>query len=937
MAIFSKRVIRAARAAALAACAVGLTLPFAAGAESLSDRVDELSRSLDYLDQRVQSTLMSGGSSPISFSGEARLKMQYHNFGFDAPEFMQADRSYLQSGWEGNENLFRLGMIARPSRNTILYAKIGLQHTMTGNRSYRDMTPDEDGFLPYQYRNDKVQNSITIHEDLSAGIAVRTRPASFMISLGNTLWTEASPLTVWKDQPRIFAWEYLPFEVEQPIARYYEYKIARGEMTGPAAWNKRPFNGLNVESINLPLDLYANFVYGTFERFDNIEREFIDFGNDLGYADGMDVVFPEKSHGVGDSYRHLIHGRLAKSKMFGNMTLGLNYLGINYRDDVLYANVSGNPEVGLNSGTYLLLTEFRGYDTVFYKQPHVFSLDLRGPLSERFSIHADLAFGVLDTVKLIDPNEDRRTDYEGRAGSPMWYEDKAVSRTGFTPAAYLRLNYDPSQSSGWQHTDWRNFMPKEIDIAYIGEGFYSPFSFAVPMDGFFAFGANMVGAGKFAARGEGSPYTQNMTGVNLTFNPTLPGYGHFRVSYGQHMNITEDGRDLLFFPYRLHGADMFSFFHSSYNRWGNGLIDNSVQRGAGTYRGRLGDESFVHMTSWNSAAGGIDRVAGPGAGGLRSDFLSMYEGFVPYRNKEEAAINFLSRHSDAHFGRDPNVGFIEIDGRRYMSNLSTIANTNRALYFYAFDDHGPLIIDGQPQRDPETGLLIRDRDTLNNMVPYTTTSGWVPTSRKHTFNLELDAAYDIGSWVGYKNDLFIGGYVGFNGVSRSFTPLAFSADGDETLLYSTYVRFEPAVALRKNFYIIGLLGFENWRSNKSWMMVQKNGDGLVTGVNNPTSTGDESVGDRFSFTDFSNRFVQVPINSRDFAYGIGFDWDMLSRVGLHGRVKWMSHEDRGLNDQYEAWRVEGLREDGTSVFNPQAAGNNDWNTWVVSFEVKTWF
>ena len=54
-----------------------------------------------------------------------------------------------------------------------------------------------------------------------------------------------------------------------------------------------------------------------------------------------------------------------------------------------------------------------------------------------------------------------------------------------------------------------------------------------------------------------------------------PGYGHFRMAYGQHVQM-ESARDLIYFPYRLNGQDLSSIFHSSYNRWGNHLIDNSL-------------------------------------------------------------------------------------------------------------------------------------------------------------------------------------------------------------------------------------------------------------------------------------------------------------------------------------------------------------------------
>jgi len=890
--------------AAVAVAAVCAVLPAMVGASGLSDRVDSLSNSIDGIEDKVQSTLMSGGSAPVSFSGEARLKAQYHDLGFDAPGYMQGDRSYLQSGWEGNENLFRLGMIVSPGRNTILYAKLGFQHTLMGNRSYLDYK-EENGYVPYQYRHDKSHNSISIHEDLSAGIAVRTVPASFWVRLGNTMWTEASPLTVWKAQPRTFAWEYLPFEVEQPIARYYEYNIAKGEKSGRAAWNKKPFNGINVESINLPIDFYANFIYGTFERFDNFEREYVDYAGDLAYGDGANDPFPAKANGVGDSYRHVLHGRLAKSKLFGDMTLGLNYVGINYKDDAIYAAKRLDEELGgggLNTGYYPYLMEFRGNDSIFFKEPKTASIDLRGPVGSQFSIHADLALNWTDTMWLVDNSHPNAT-HEARSTHPEWYSEKTYSGGlgDIRPAVYAKLGYN-------------GFLPTELDLAYIAPHFYSPFSFATPIDAFYAFGSNMVGAGKFIARGEGSPYTQNMAGANLTFTPKIPGYGHLRVKYGQHFNVTEDGSDLLFFPYRLNGADMFSFFHSSFNRWGNGLIDNSIKARGATYTARLGDESFWHMSSYNTNylnSGNqqtLRAVAGPGAGGLRSDYLSMFEGFVPYENSLQAYLNWKSKLS---FNAEAEAGYSPY----YPDSLDNVTTITNQTISYV--------------------------DTVNGNTLVTNTS-WVPVSRKYTYNLELDAAYDIGGFIGYKKDLFVGGYFGVNGVTKTPSVLEFSDAGDNTLLMSYYLRLEPAIALHKSFYLLGLFGFENWRSQKSWMMV--NSDGTYI---NPVAISSHQT----SIT--PDNFVRVPIDYRDFAYGLGFDWDMLERVGLHGRVKWISHKDQGYNDWltgYSKANYDKIKQENEQYnrdhpdrvrppvpYQEPVTGQNDWGTWVVSLEIKTWF
>ncbi len=822
------------------ALAVG-ALPGAVNAQVVPvvAKIDSLSSSVDALESKVLSTLMFGGSSPVSFSGEARLKFQYHNL-TEYPDFMRADRTYLQSGWEGNENMFRLGMVVRPGRNTVLWSKIGFQHTMVGSKySY---VPTED-FTPYQSHHDKAKNTATIHEDMCAGIAIRTIPASFWLKMGNTIWTEASPLTVWKAQPRTFAWEYLPFEIEQPIARYYEYNIAKGEKSGRAAWNKKPFNGINVESINLPWNLYTNFVWGTFERFDNFERENLDLSNDLAYAGDLTE---SKGNGIGDSYRHVLHGRVARTKTFGDMILGLNYVGVDYTDDILKAQSPKSMEddnksildqafrIGhFSSQVYDADSNLISQGKVFYKEPKIFSLDLKGPINDKFSIHTDLGFSVVDTNWWI-------TDDSAR------YVTKEVTSTPVIPAFYTKLNYN-------------GFLPIETDIAAIGKGYYSPFSFAVPMDAFFAYGANLVGAGKFIARGEGSPYAQNMAGVNLTVMPKMSGYGHLKFKYGQHFQL-EEGKDVLFFPYRLNGSDMFSFLHSSFNRWGNNPVDHSM---SGNYRRRLGDESYLFLQDYNNPNG-------PAAGGLRSDFLAMYEGFVPYDSAFQAYANW----------HHPRL-------------LSNLVYQNRILQSSILNETFDLVTYyDTTYNDAGVRTVSRKTDTLS------TTSSWVPMSQKFTFNLEMDASYDIGPIIGYNRDFFLGGYAALNGVSRSFMPLAISDKPEDMLLWSMYLRFEPAIALHKNFYLLGLVGYENWRSQKAWMTSKddrSSSKGLVNIINITPSD-----------------FKRVPINYQDWAFGLGFDWDILERVGLHTRVKWISHTDVEFED-------------------------NNWATPVASMEVKTWF
>lgn len=587
---------------------------------------------VDELESRVRSTLLFGGSSPVSFSGEARLKIQEHDYS-DYPAYLAADQTWTQANWEGNESMVRLAMVVHANRNAVLWSKIGFQNTLPGiyiNKSAPGSTTT-DGFTQVQNRHDKSDVTANIHEDMAAGLAIRTVPASFWVRMGNVLWTEASPLTIWKAQPRTFAWDYLPYEIEQPIGRYYEYNIAKGEKGGRAAWNKKAFNGIDFRSIDLPWGFQTALMWADFERYDNFEREYVDFSNDLALAQLSNAT---KQNGIGDSFRHMYHARVANTKILDNFTLSLNAVGIRYKSDIV--DVSQWRKVFGVSGT--LLTDPATAQRMnfvkgagFYKEPDVFSFEARGTVNEKLEIHTDLALGMMDTVWVrwaVDSSQRNSANL----ASYRQTKTRTHTRADLVPAFYTRIN---SQYG----------IPIQTDLAYIPKGFYSPFSFATPVDGFFPAGSNLVGAGKFIARGEASPYNQNMAGVFLSVSPPV-GYGHLRFAYGQHFQ-PEKGQDVIYLPYRLNGQDLNTTFQSSYNRWGNSPVVHSI--GGSNLKGahRLGDQSFV-TTEYNNPPG----YAG---GGLRSDYLSMFESFVPYESAAQADSNLNSIPSTDVMKRNPYV------------------------------------------------------------------------------------------------------------------------------------------------------------------------------------------------------------------------------------------------------------------------------------------
>lgn len=793
----------------------------AADSSAFQQYLDSMGIKKSDLEAKVQSTLMFGGSAPVSFSGEARLRLQYHQID-NAPKYLEYDKTYLQSNWEGNESFIRLGMVVRAGRNAVLWSKIGFQNTLPGTYINKK---SGDSLIPSESHKDG--SPAIIHEDMNAGIAIRTVPVSFWLKMGAVQWIESSPLTVWKSQPRTFAWEYLPFEVEQPIARYFEYNLAKGEKAGRAAWNKKAFQGVNFESINLPGNLYFNFVYGTFERFDNFEREYIDFSNDIAYAGEITNSFSAKGYGIGDSYRHILFGKIAANELFGHLTPSLDFTHITYEKDIYTMELFGKAFWPVDKDG----NDMYGY--AFFKQPLTTSFDLRGPVTDKLTIHGNFALNYVDTVWI---QKSLKPDSSGPSVTNELVFNLTHASTPIHPAAYLRL-------------ESKYVVPVNVDIAYISKGFYSPLSFATPVDAFFPFGANLLGPGKFIGRGEASPYTQNMAGINIQVIPTLPGYGHLKFTYGQHFQL-KSAQDVIFFPYRLNGQDMFSLYQSSYTRWGNGTIDfpqipDGKSPTQSLYGYRMGDEGFI-TSAYNSPRG-------PMAGGLRTDYLSAFEGFVPYTDRAMADSNY---------------------------NIIPKSSTGN---FLKYDS--------------------------NNVKEIYTPGKFVPTHQKFTFNAELDGSYDIGPLVGYPRDLFLGLYGAFNGVSTSFKPFAVGDKSKDMLLWGTYWRFEPAIAVTNKFYILGVAGFENWRAQNTYMHFVDS-----TKTNGMSSSYIEENLGSVAKEQYANgqRLFNVPIDYRDYALGLGFDWDVMARVGLHGRVKWMKHDDVNFE-------------------------SNSWETPIISAEIKMWF
>jgi len=859
--------------------------PAPVGQEAQKAVLDSIDQSLDAVESQARRSLFGGGSKPVSFAGEALMRFIGTSFD-EYPSWMSKDRTETKNSLAS----VRMSMVAAPQRNLRLWSKLAFNHTFMGNNSPSDaafggsyrQTPQTGYYDPH---------SNNLFEDMAAGLMAKTGDVTTHARIGGVLWTEASPLTLWKGQNRMFGWDYVPYELEQSSAQYWEYATIKGEKTGRAAWNKKPFQGINLESIEMPWNLYYTLTYGSFEGFQKFQPYYINTSNTNGLQYTGEAAggrsFASKGLGVGDGYRKATTFRVAKAELPGAITLGANFMNFKADNDYAKQWLWGANWGGLSApDAYPIKATYRDIgtkmaktsanldtivaDTVLKYKSNYFishtvgSMDARRTLPGGLQFHVDLAMSQTDTAyfKVNDSGKGNYRQY--RSGFDSTYVANTPylqvlghKMSAITPAIYGNVNYP---------TKYAQF---DLSGIWAPKDFYSGTSFVMPLDAFFPFESNLLGAGKFAGTDGGTPYASNMTGANLITKIPVSG-GHMRLSTGFHKQL-ENGRDLIYIPWRLNGtAFKYSQNASTTQYDGAGLEDdymrgNPADANAGTdaktpslYRQvrRMGDDFYTlpnpDAKTW--AAGTLRRNAyAPSsgeAGGIRGDFMATFENFGMYRMRRLTAVEKASTDS----------GMIKSRLAEYKSDSMDIVNM---------------------------GI-----------------SGMLPQSTKNTQNLSLDVSYDVARLWGGKKALFLGFYGSLNSVTKNGTPIPALGDDENTAVRGSLLRFEPVAQLAQGFYLIGLVGMETWKSPYGVALID-------------TATGYQPLDTRFTDPKY---WVAAPIDYTDMMFGIGFDWDMASRVGLHMRLQRFSHEDKGI-----------------SAFATKAAGHNDYKAWLLHAETKMWF
>lgn len=841
--------------------------PAPVGQEAQSAALDSIEQNLDPVEAQARRSLFGGGSKPVSFSGEAIMRFLGTSYD-ENPGWLSHDVTETKN----SSASIRLAMVAAPHRNLRLWSKIAFNAQMLGYNKPANPGPDKSLYGTPRTGSLDVRD-IGNYEDMCAGLIAKTGPVTTQTRIGGVLWTEASPLSLWKGQNRMFGWDYVPYELEQSSAQYYEYATIKGEKTGRAAWNKKPFQGLQFESIEMPWNLYYNVTYGSFDMGQKYQPFMINtntthglmntntYGKDGG--DNTDAPGPRKvgtkGIGIGDSYRKTLLLRFAKAELPMGITAGLNY--VNYKTDDDYPKQFWNMWSGTGWKDHypVIAWHYRDsadqigkYNANYFVNTQVASVDFRRNLPGGLQFHVDIAMSKVDTAFFkVDTigdggNHWRRYGISDSATIVNAYQGEILghSKAEWIPAVYGMLAY-PVSIAG-----------KNIDFQVQGifapKKFYSGSSFVLPVDAIFPYESNLTGAGKFAGADNGTPYASNLAGANLSTKLPVAN-GHAKINFGFHSQL-ENGSDFIFLPWRLNGTAFNYTLNASTSRYDGATLTDAYLMGnhpfylsgnqnydgtnlAGKYRQirRMGNEFY-----WGQNPDGTERrnpyAPQPGlAGGIRNDYLATFEGFGAFRLRKEAA-----------------------------------------------------------QRE-------QDLDAIGGMFE----TGVMPQAKKATQNLSIDLSKDIARYWGGKNSLHLAFYGALNSITKSGSPIPTLSSNDDVLLSSYHLRFEPVVQLTQKLYLIGLFGHEIWKSNYGVAVIDS-ANGTAPSLH-------------AEYLDPTNWYA-APIDYSDWAYGIGLDWDIAPRVGLHVRLQHFTHEDKGISKEV-----------------PTAVGKNDYKAWFLHAETKMWF
>ena len=556
-------------------------------------QLDSIHASLDTLSGNMESTLMGKDDLPLAVSGYMAFRLKNFHYSEESP-WVQNDRARTAV-----DAVLNVNVVAMPNSYMTLWSSMSFPFDLSGLYSnYLGSQPTgvetHDQRVLFDHSTD--YHSSTINEEMNFGVDIRAGVFGAYVTAGGVIWANASPLTMWEREtmPR-FAWQYELFEDEKTVSTYYKEKVFKPVKEGGRAfWTNRSFGGVFMNVYQLPFNMKAQFMVSQ------------PADADMGTRDGLRMYGGQPGElemsGTYDMRGSVYHGRVAKDKIMDNLTVGLNYMGVVFDNAIIY-----EPE---------FRTQWLVYSDVgpTLLNTHVASVDVRGNITPKLYLMADVALSMTDSVRFY-----RTSDAAG-------YVDTSVS-TGYTKDAYKNeMNtpqvgvYVKAQSKyleGW---------PMTLEAIYLPKEFYSPYSLGNP--------SRFPSWRKDESylNGGSLRYTPNMAGLNFKLEPTF-NRGYFDLQYGQHRQI-EDGDDVIYFNYRLNGRNMWEGT-SSWTKHKPLFIADSGNADNAAYIARTG----VQLGSEEGIKQYRQR------GGLYGGTWELWESFVAYEDADQISSGEVPSHA----------------------------------------------------------------------------------------------------------------------------------------------------------------------------------------------------------------------------------------------------------------------------------------------------
>jgi len=666
-------------------------LAFAAQAADSTSLVARTEARMDSLAEYAASTVKGKDDTPVSVSGN--LTTRVRNFHYDESSLLFSHdkaRTYVDANLD-------LVLAATPNSYVNFWTILNFPFDFSGYyANEKACSPNQnpgDQACKANYHHHVDYYSSTLWEDATAGIDVRGGSFGAMVKAGGVLWANSSPLTMWERE----AWPKFPstyetFEEERTVSTYYKEKSFRPVMEGGRAfWTNRSFAGILMEIYQMPFGLSGQLMYSQPKD------------NDLGTRDGLRLLAGQPGEvemsGTLDFRGDVYHARLAK-KDIGPMMLGLNFLSMSTDRDVVY-------EPGF-VGSF-------GTDTAYFNDYRVASIDVKGNITPALYLMLDVA-----------ASQDDSTVFKKVATGDGYEQDEYRSATS-DPALAV---YAKVQSKHWE--------PITVEGVFIQDDFYSPYGMTdYSRNRTWRKNQMPLGAGAFR-------YSPNLMGLNFKLEPNF-NRGRFNVLYSQHRQYKE-GLDILTFPYRLNGRQMWETTNA-WSKYNTALFMDEAagQDATRRYASRIGGASGRKLEDQR--------------GGLRGGTWEVWEYVGIFDNVEQAMAIDVPEHkkwsSAVSFDMGYDIGHWFGTDRSIMMAANTALSgisTSVAPIAYSESQSGMMLWSFFFQAEPTFaitpnlhGLLIGGIETFRaeNVYGKTTWATGVETYGKMPVNY-LETALGFG-------------------------------------------------------------------------------------------------------------------------------------------------------------------------------------------------